>query len=176
MSKIKVAALLLVGVICLCSCGLPKRSEPSFFGGDFVCEYSYTENGAGRRARLISRQTDGESELTLTFLEPKALCGVVCKKKGSSYSLSFGELLIDGASAESLALSARLLCGMSDMRFCGKAARMGEAFELYSAVSEDGRALYVYVDGRTGLPTRIEVGEDDGKISFDIISFEYLGG
>ena len=89
MVKIKLTVLFLAFIICLCSCGLQKHSDKSFFVGDFSCEYSYLVGGKTLRARLVSRKSENGREEILSFFEPESLFGFVCIRGSGGVDVSF---------------------------------------------------------------------------------------
>jgi len=177
MGKIRSIALLLIFSLCifLFSCGRFRREEFRLFSGDFSSEYSYFSGEVRIRAALTSiKRTDGR-EITLSFIEPKTLEGLVCTSFAGEFRAELAGVCVEGTAAESLAASATLF-GESQLRFCERIEGRGEMLEHFKGILADGTEVSVYIEGRTGIPVKISGNVQGRFLELDIISFEKLGG
>ena len=176
MVKIRTLVLCLLLALFLCSCNGGGEKSLGLFSDGFTCEYSYIEKGMTVRVRLTSRQGSQGRVMSLSFLEPSSLVGVVCESGLENCRVRCGEIDITGEAAEALMVSAKLFCEPSATKFCERTVIDGQTLERFKAVFEDGREASVYIDGSTELPVKIS-GEVCGRqFELNIISFERLGG
>ena len=175
MVKIRFVTVLLILSISLASCVKGGKAGLDLFSRSFSCEYSYVVGETNVRVRLTSVKKGEEREMTLSFIEPSALFGIVCKGDGRDFCASLGDVEIDGAAAAALASSATLFTDLRKSEFCARVEEKGQMLEHFKCISTEGCETSVYLDGKTELPVKIS-GEVSGRlIDIFIVSFERIG-
>lgn len=175
MVKIRFITVLLILSLLLASCSKSEERELDLFSRSFSCEYSYAIADTNVRVRLTSVKKEEKRELTLTFIEPSALEGIVCKGNSEDFCARLGDVEIDGAAASALASSASLFSDLKKSEFCARVEEKGQMLEHFRCISSDGSAVSVYLDGKTELPVKIS-GEVSGRmLDIFIVSFERIG-
>ena len=155
MGIIRITALLLSLLLVLSGCSLQSRVELDYADTAFECEVSWQTDGTVYRAHLsVSAPAESGRDISVSFYEPSALCGVTAKRISGKTTLSLGNIEIPLETSGLLEI-AELFETDGEIVSSSLVQSGEEKLNLITLEQSDGERLEIYLS-RDGVPKRID--------------------
>ncbi len=173
MEIIRLIALILSLSLLLISCAASPSELLSYQEKNFRAHLSWQVESLKMGAIVTSRHD--LDFMTIEFTSPPSLSGITVKKCGEETSVTLGDMEIKSAEVCRLAEISRLFEISGTLKKSSVESVSGiklNRVELFDSTKNETHTLYLYKD--SGLPRQISANLFGKKITFDVISFEFM--